>query len=272
MKHSNFKCGTFFGGRSVMGTRGSDWHACSLPGGSLWREHSDVVNASWITARLSGTARYILKTDLFDEAVGSGLYPYLTRSTGSMIGIDIAPSAASAARSRYPALVAIGADVRHLPFADDVFDAIVSNSTLDHFSTLDVVAEALRELHRVLRSGGALLLTMDNRANPAVALRNALPLRILTGLGIVPYRLGATCGPWRLKKLLSEAGFTVQETSAILHCPRIFAIARASRIERYGSAAARCRFLELLNGWERLGCWPTNYLTGYYVAVSAVKL
>jgi SAM-dependent methyltransferase len=256
----------------MVGNRGSYWHACSLPGGSLWREHSDAVNGSWIAARLSGTARHILKTDLFDEAVGSGLYPCLTRATGSMIGIDITSSTACAARSRYPALVAIGADVRHLPFAGDVFDAIVSNSTLDHFSTLDAVAEALGELYRVLRSGGMLLLTMDNRANPAVALRNAFPLRILTGLGIVPYPLGATCGPWRLKKLLSEAGFTVQETTAILHCPRILAIARASRIERYGSATARCRFLELLYGWERLGRWPTRYLTGYYVAVSAMKL
>jgi SAM-dependent methyltransferase len=249
-----------------------DWHACSLPGGSLWREHSDVVNASWIAARLGGTAWRILKTDLFDEAVGSGLYPSLTRVTGRMIGIDIAPSTAYAARSKYPALVAMGADVRHLPFAGDVFDVIVSNSTLDHFPTLDAVAEALGELHRVLRSGGVLLLTMDNRANPAVALRNAFPLRILNGLGIVPYPVGATCGPWRLKKLLAEAGFTVQETTAILHCPRVLAIICASRIERYGSATARCRFLELLYGWERLGRWPTSYLTGYYVAVSAVKL
>src|SRR5437867_12508286 len=44
----------------------------------LWRQHSDRVNgallARWLPRRPMG---FVLKTDLFEEAVGDGLYPLL---------------------------------------------------------------------------------------------------------------------------------------------------------------------------------------------------
>lgn len=51
------------------------------------------------------------------------------------------------------------ADIMSLPFADGTFDAVVSCETLEH--TPDPVL-ALAELHRVLRAGGVLYLTMPN--------------------------------------------------------------------------------------------------------------
>jgi len=132
----------------------------------------------------------------------------------------------------------------------------VSNSTLDHFPALAEVETAVRELHRVLAPGGLLVLTLDNPWNPLVALRNALPFGPLARIGLVPYYVGATCGPRRLRRLLGEAGFLVEELGAVLHVPRV--AARALRPP-----------LRLLVAAERLGRWPTRYLTGQFVAARA---
>ena len=86
------------------------------------------------------------------------------------------------------------------------FDVVVSNSTLDHFETRDEILTSLRGFHRILRPGGRLLLTMDNLANPAVALRNALPYALLRRSKLVAYPIGATAGPGRLRRMLKDAG------------------------------------------------------------------
>jgi hypothetical protein len=74
----------------------------------------------------------------------------------------------------------------------------------------------------------------------------------------VPYYVGATCGPRRLRRLLGGAGFRVEELAALLHVPRI--LVRAARPP-----------LRLLMEGERLERWPTRYLTGQFVAVRARK-
>ena len=85
-------------------------------------------------------------------------------------------------------------------------------STLDHFRSHSEIVTSLRELLRVLRPGGQLLLTLDNPANPLVGLRNALPFGLLHRLRIVPYYVGATCGPRGLRRLLPQVGFEVLES------------------------------------------------------------
>lgn len=240
--------------------------------GALWRLHSDAVNAALFARWLPPEpCANLLKTDLFDEAMGSGLYPLLSAHAERVAAIDVAPTVLGAATARYPALLAAAADVRRLPFASSSFDVVVSNSTLDHFDTRDEILASLRGFHRILRSGGRLLLTMDNRANPAVALRNALPYRLLRRLNLVAYPIGATAGPGRLRRMLKEAGFDVLETVALLHCPRALSVARARRCEHHGTPEAKARFLRMAGRWERLARWPTRYMTGYFVGINAVK-
>ena len=150
---------------------------------TLWRRHSDAINSALIARWLRPGAFYhLLKTDLFDEAMGDGLYPVLATRADRVTGLDVARSVLDAAVSRHPRLMAVAADTRKLPFADATFDVVVSNSTLDHFDTRDDILVALRGLHRVLRPGGTVVLTLDNLANPLVALRNALPARLLRRL------------------------------------------------------------------------------------------
>jgi SAM-dependent methyltransferase len=239
---------------------------------TLWRTYCDLAHSALIERWLPvHRVDRVLKTDLFDEVLTDGLYPVLSRRAEQVMGMDVAASAAAQATSRHPRLTALSADARRLPFADGSFDAIVSNSTLDHFATLDEIAVSLRELARITRPGGTLVLTLDNLANPVVALRSVLPLGPLRRLGLVPYYVGATCGPRRLRALVAEAGFSVTHVEQIMHCPRVLAVALARVVERHGSAEAQRRLLRHLAWYERLERWPTRDWTSYFTAIRAVR-
>ena len=239
----------------------------------LWREYSDRMNdrllRPWLAER---PRRRLLKTDLFDEAVGElGLVRPLADSARSLYGIDLSRTVAHTAAARHGAFRVVRADVRRLPFAGGSFDVVVSNSTLDHFASLDDVSCALEEIHRVLEPRGELLLTLDNLMNPFVAARAVLPARLLHALRLVPYRVGKTCGPARLRRLLRSAGFEVESLHAAMHCPRILAVWLGHVLDRSARAETKARFLELLLACERLERLPTRYLTGYFLAVKAVR-
>lgn len=239
---------------------------------TLWRTFCDLAHTAlierWLPEQRVGR---VLKTDLFDEVLTDGLYPVLSRKAGEVMGMDVAASAAAQATVRHPRLSALSADARRLPFADGSFDAIVSNSTLDHFETLTDVAVSLRELARITRPGGTLILTLDNLANPVVALRSVLPFAPLRRLGLVPYYVGATCGPKRLQSMVVEAGFTVACVEQIMHCPRLLAVALTRVVERHGSPEAQRRLLRHLAWYERLQRWPTREWTSYFTAIRAVR-
>jgi SAM-dependent methyltransferase len=239
----------------------------------LWREYCDQLNARLLRRWLPATPGVrLLKTDLFDEATATGgLFPALAAASRAVVGIDLSMVTLGRARARHQGLAGVAADVRRLPFAEQRFDLIVSNSTLDHFPSLAEVSTALRELRRVLRVGGHLLLTIDNRSNPIVAIRNALPGRLREGFGLVPYYVGASCGPTRLQRLVRAAGFEVEAAEALMHCPRLLAVLVANLLDRLGRSTTRAAFTAHLLGWELLARWPTRFLTGYFVALKAVR-
>jgi SAM-dependent methyltransferase len=238
----------------------------------LWGRHADAMHLRVIGPWLpGGRGGRLLKTDLFEEAWRDGLLPSLRGSGDTVVGIDLSLGTARRARSRHASLQAIGADVRRLPFRGESFDVVVSNSTLDHFQSIDELQASVRELRRVLRPGGELLMTLDNGANPAVALRNALPYPLLRRLGIVPYYVGVTYTPAALRCQFADVGFEIRELQSVMHCPRMPAVWAARLLERFGRSSTRARFLAALMAFERLSSWPTRFLTGYFIAVRAVK-
>ncbi len=238
----------------------------------LWRAHSDAVNGAlvvrWRPARQMHT---LLKTDLFDEAVADGLCTVLNSLAKRVFYTDLALEVHQMAKHRYSSLQTIGADMRHLPFPDGTFDGIVSNSTLDHFESLDDLSLSVRELSRVLRPGGQMILTLDNPTNPIILLRNQLPFALLKRLKIVPYYVGVTLRSNRLQALLKDSGLEVLESNAIMHCPRMLAVAIADWVEKHSSLRAQRSFLRFLMAFEKLSRLPTRFLTGYFVAVRARK-
>lgn len=249
----------------------------------LWRRHADAANRALVERWLPGSLGTLLKTDLFDEAVSEGLLPSLVERASRIVGVDTELAIRDAAAARLPGVEAIAADVRRLPFGDGTFDTILSNSTLDHFAEPGEIRIALRELVRVLRRGGRLLVTLDNPANPVVALSKALPRTPLNRLwsrlggrtaelGLAPYVVGATLSPGGLRRTLAAEGLRVVATDTVVHAPRVAAVVVASRLERHATPAAQERFVGLLGACERLRGTPVAAVAAHFHAALAVRV
>lgn len=93
---------------------------------------------------------------ILDVGCGSGRTLDLLAAYGNAVGVDLSEEAVAVARERGHAGV-LRAAAEQLPFADASFDLVTCLDVLEH--TLDDRG-ALRELRRVTRPGGLLLVTV----------------------------------------------------------------------------------------------------------------
>jgi SAM-dependent methyltransferase len=117
---------------------------------------------------------------LLDVGCGGGYYTVQFRDASNQVfGIDITFEGVQAThRSGIPTSVA--SVEQGLPFPPDTFDAVTFIEVIEHVLRPDL---ALRAIHRVLRPGGALILTTPNYAYWV--------LRILLLAGVPPVGLQA---------------------------------------------------------------------------------
>lgn len=234
------------------------------------RVHLDLV------ARWAGCAegKAVLKTDLYAEA-GDPARAFvwdLVEAGGNVVGIDVSPDIARSARIsagyHAPDMAAnlVACDVKRLPFADESFDLVVSDSTLDHFPRKEDILIALSDLSRVLKRGGTLVITLDNGDNLTEPL-----FRLWIALGLSDFFIGKTYSAKELRGALEKAGLSVTETTAVIHNPRFFT--RKAIAVLHGVAPQR------FDRWIRSGLamldshegWRTQYLTAQFIAARAVK-
>lgn len=248
---------------------GEQWGA-SRPD-RLWRQCSDLIHYRWLEQDgpwRSGTA--VLKTDLFDEANATGLLPWFETRGIRATGCDLAWPTANQARRRGTAQDTVIADVRRLPFRE-CFEAVVSNSTLDHFAAGQEIVDALREIHGAMRPGGRLYITMDNPRHPLIRLRSWWP-RLWRRLGLVPYETGVTCSAARLKTVLEQAGFVLEHAGSLMHSPRVLIVLLCRFLARVrGLDTPPALLVRALLAFESLAGWPTWEWTGHFVAAVARK-
>lgn len=103
-------------------------------------------------ARLGGPG-----TRALDAACGTGRHAaYLAGLGGDVAGVDQSPSMLEVACAKAPTVDFRDGDIRALPFAEGSFDLAVISLALCH---LDDPAAAIRELARVLRVGGSLVIS-----------------------------------------------------------------------------------------------------------------
>jgi SAM-dependent methyltransferase len=229
-----------------------------------------------LIARWAGVTagQAVLKTDLFAEALSpSRAFLWDMLKTYSLVtGIDVSETITLQARmnaAKYApdsSAAYVHCDVRQMPFTSDSFDLIVSDSTLDHFSHTEMIDIALSEFQRVLKPGGTLIITMDNKGNLTEPL-----FRLWIGLGLAPFFIGKTYSIRELQRALAKAGFRVIASTAIIHNPRFFTKAIIALLRKIGhnrfDRLIR-RGLSLLDGLENS---KIKYLTAQFIAVKAVK-
>ncbi|HJT46504.1 MAG TPA: class I SAM-dependent methyltransferase [Chthoniobacterales bacterium] len=95
---------------------------------------------------------------ILDAGCGTGAILQRLGNAVQNVGVDLAPEAIAFCRQRGLNNVQ-QADICHLPFPDASFDAVISSSVLYHEWVGDVAA-AVREMRRVLRPGGLLLINV----------------------------------------------------------------------------------------------------------------
>jgi SAM-dependent methyltransferase len=115
--------------------------------------------------------RDVLEIGCFD---GTLLAEYRAMQPRSLVGIDVSDALVAQARDR--GVDARVMDANRLQFADASFDTVVGGAVLHH---LDYDA-AIREIHRVLRPGGAAIFIEPLRDNPAWKLFRLLTPRART--------------------------------------------------------------------------------------------
>lgn len=237
-----------------------------------WLRYSRAHYAGWARKYLTG-GRRVLKTDSFEEIRGGEILEALLERYQKVVVQDLARPALvqSAGRRHSEGLDWIQAPVQVQPFADDSFDGVVSFSTLDHFKDEREIGMSLRELARITRPGGELLITLDNGSNPFVACRNLLPNRLLQKLGLAPYEYGRTLRARAFQEMLGENGWRVKVFTAVVHEPRAMAVAMA-RYCHPGGILNPSRYRKILEPFAKFETLPTRMLSGYFLLALADRV
>jgi SAM-dependent methyltransferase len=177
--------------------------------------------------------------DYLDAGCGDGRFlaalPALGPVPRRVVGVDIADSILATARG---AAAAAGVDpelvrgnLERLPLDDGHFDLVVSIQVVEHL--LDPAA-GTRELARVLRPGGTLLLSTDNGARRITQVLNAPRWLVATLLRKRNYRVRIdfphrTFTRRELVGLLEAAGLSVERTRTF----RFNIVGASPRLQRF---------------------------------------
>jgi SAM-dependent methyltransferase len=218
----------------------------------------------------------ILKTDLFAEAFGPEQFLFSFNTANGLVGIDVSRNIVKQAKNQAQDYGVdsgkyLCCDVKHLPFRDNSFDLIISDSTLDHFPSENDIVTAIRELGRVLQPGGTLILTIDNKSN--LTYPPFIFFRLWMKLKLAPYFIGKTLSRIQLKQALDDSGLDIAESTAIFHYPHPDGLVRLLErsVRNLGGGRLDNIIRKGLTISDWLGTKKSKYLTGRYLALKAVK-
>jgi SAM-dependent methyltransferase len=177
-----------------------------------WREFRLGLTKEWALIRKhvpqGGT--------LLDAGCGFGEWVSFLNSRGYRAeGLDYSEDLVRRLRASYPQLTWTSGDIRHMPYPDAAFDAVISWGVIEHDEAGPL--GALREFDRVLAPGGITIVTVptDSRENRRAA-EHQFP-RTLPGHTFFQYFMSEG----ELAATVGDAGLEVVESgilpSASLH-------------------------------------------------------
>jgi ubiquinone/menaquinone biosynthesis C-methylase UbiE len=163
---------------------------------------------------------------ILDCACGRGYYLNMFRYVSSckLVGLELDWSVIQKAQRNVGHLLDIlltNANIYHLPYPDNGFDAVILSEILEHIAC-DV--DGLREVYRVLKPGGVVVITVPNANYPFWwdPINKTLETLFYTHIG-----KGPLAGIWanhirlytpeQLRESVLSAGFQIEEERAFTH-------------------------------------------------------
>lgn len=164
---------------------------------------------------------------VLDVACGTGVVARLAAEqvgeSGAVAGLDVNPGMLAVARSTTPSDMSIEwyeASAESMPLPDDAFDVVLCQMGLQFVPDQSA---ALREMYRVLASGGRLLLNVPGpMARMFTVLAEAMDRHIGPVAAGFIYQVFSLHDTTEIRRLLTDAGFSevdVQESTKMLRLP-----------------------------------------------------
>ncbi len=137
---------------------------------------------------------------VLDAGCGPGHFSVRLKQKGAqVVALDISFSLTRLTIERCRCRGVVG-DAESLPFKDSVFDIVISSEMIEHTPSPEMI---LRELCRVLKHGGLLVITTPNRSWQWI-------VRCATKTGLRPFRGYENFLHWKkIEDILHECGMTI---------------------------------------------------------------
>jgi SAM-dependent methyltransferase len=216
----------------------------------------------------------LLKLDLWNEAFNTRILHWARNQGAEVYGFDLSQVVAARARRNdrndqdtarpAAALRLLRGDIREIPFADNSVDLVYTMGTIEH---IEEYAQAVAEIHRVLRPGGRALIGVPHRWN--LFLR-PLMVAMLTACGRYLYAPEKSFGGGELRRLIESQGLRVTWRSGLLAAPGILRMADLYLYTRRNPLWRLSRlWVPLFEHAETRWRWPGRF--GYLIAMLAEK-
>lgn len=152
------------------------------------------------------------KGKALDLGCGTGNYTVELHKRGfDVVGVDLSEKMLEIARGKLPDVEFVRASAYNLPFDDESFDLVLS---VTMFEFLREPERAVREIHRVLKPGGEVIIGTMNGRSLWFLFKRLKTLFVETA-----YRYARFYTPGELEGLLIEQGFRDVESRGIIFFP-----------------------------------------------------
>ena len=127
--------------------------------------------------RYAFAREYIEGKDVLDIACGEGYGSHMMSNiAANVVGVDISPEVIAHARNRYGDKVTFSVgSCTDIPLSSASFDVVVSFETLEHLAGHE---QMLKEVKRVLRPGGVLILSSPDKLNYTILPKTQNPFHV----------------------------------------------------------------------------------------------
>lgn len=125
------------------------------------------VHDHYLAKRVAFIQTHAPTGETLDVGCGTGDLAAMVQDAGyTVTGLDYSPGMLRVMRQLRPAIPSVAASSTAIPFPDNTFDLAYTVAVLHHVADKDAVHQTLKEMVRVVKPGGRILVWDHNPRNP----------------------------------------------------------------------------------------------------------